>query len=280
VRSIFEFALTIQAWGPNATRQSVQPIKDVGYGIITLIYLLFMYITASVVSSGFDRGGKPARLVESDVRLAVLRQLQQETDQGRRESPPFSIILDLVANDLDNILSREGALSANSSLAMSHKQQAAAACLQKLREKYGNLDPKEGKDYSSRNTSAFSTLLGRTPLGRLGNNSSVTSHMRKASNQSMGASSRRASNQSMRRVTPTQQQQQQQQQRAGQQEGPAAGSRTIPRPPSYMSSVNSTMPSRWAPSVSYPDAVPEVQEQPLNRNERQASFRDRMRHGR
>jgi hypothetical protein len=107
VRSIFEFALTIRAWSPNATRQSLQSTRDVGYGIITILYLGFMYATARVVSSGFDRGGKQARLVESDVRFAILRRLQQETEEGRRESPPFLTILDQVGNDLEAIL-RDG----------------------------------------------------------------------------------------------------------------------------------------------------------------------------
>ncbi|KAI3320304.1 hypothetical protein HD806DRAFT_507139 [Xylariaceae sp. AK1471] len=274
VRSTFEFALTVRASGPSATRRSLQSTKDVGYGIITLLYLGLMYVTARVVSSGFDRGGKQARLVESDVRFAILKRLQRETDEGRRESPPFLTILDQVGNDLDAVL-RDGPQSASSDLSLAHKQQAALSCLRKLREQYGNLDPKEGKDYGSRSASGFSSIFGRgSALGRLRNpsatsNVSLSSDMRRSSNQSMRGNFRRTSNQSMRRVTPTGQP-------ANQGDGaPAPG----PRPPSFMPSVNS-MPSRWAPSVNlYPETVPEAQEIPLDRNEH-PPFRERMRYGR
>ncbi|KAI0532801.1 hypothetical protein GGR58DRAFT_507032 [Xylaria digitata] len=141
IRSIFEFALAIRAWGPYSTRQSLQPVKDVEYGIITLTYLGSMYITAHVISSKFDKGSKGVRLIYSDIRHAVLEQLRGQTENGRQKSPPLMEIANQI--DIDKVL-RDGTLPCNVKMSSARKDRAARLCLRELKAEYGNLDPREG----------------------------------------------------------------------------------------------------------------------------------------
>ncbi|KAI0146246.1 hypothetical protein GGR57DRAFT_516893 [Xylariaceae sp. FL1272] len=253
IRSMFELALTARAAGPDATRQSLMPVKDVGYGVITILYLGCMYITARVISSGFDRGGEQARLVESDVRLAVLKQLQQVTEGGRRSSPPFLEIIDHVSNDLDTLL-RDGPLSANVSLSIAHKQQAAASCFQKLRVQYGSLDPREGRDYAgSRSASGISSFFGRRGdqsrprLSPTNISLGAAAGDRRSSDPVTRGNLRRTSNQSIREPASRRH--------------VSAG--YPPRAPSTVPTMNS-MPSRWAAQVNaYPESVPGGPDVPL-----------------
>ncbi|KAI0902959.1 hypothetical protein F4823DRAFT_637149 [Ustulina deusta] len=239
IRSLFEFALAIRAWGPDSTRQSLQPIKDVGYGIITLIYLGLMYTTAYAVSSRFDRGGKEVRLVESDIRLAVLKRLQQETDEGRRKSRPFAEILDDIVNDLETIL-RDGPLSCGAEISSAHKYQVAQECIQSLRRDYGTLDPREVNNHGSRSASGGSSFFGwRNGSSRPRIPSAVSNQSQGSNNPLIRDRLGKASNSPMGSVAPHIQ--------GG---NPGSGTHAAAsRPPSFMPSMNSA-PSRWAPSVS------------------------------
>ncbi|RWA09621.1 hypothetical protein EKO27_g5483 [Xylaria grammica] len=202
IRSIFEFSLTIRAWGPYSTRQSLQPVKDVGYGVISLIYLGFMYVTKRAISSGFDKGSKEVRLVESVIRLAVLQRLEQQTEDGRLESPPFARILDQIRGDLETILENDP----QAEMSDIHKDRAAKRCLESLEEEYGHLDPREGIHNGSRNTPSLSSFFSRgglSPLRATVPNQRVGSGMRRPSDRSMGENLRRPSNQSMGRAAPS-----------------------------------------------------------------------------
>lgn len=211
-----------------------------------------MYGAAYVVSSEFDQDGREARLVKSDIRVAVLSRLKQETDEGRRDSPPFGSILDKIESDLDTVL-RDGPLSCNLGMSPVHKDQIAKAYVQDIRKQYGNLDPREGKDSDLsrlRNFSSVSTLLG---LG---------SNMRRSANQFMQDNLRRASNQSMHQVTE-----------------PALSASPVQHESLRVNrlgtvlSSQSSRPSRWAPSVSeYTDTVASARPTPLD----QRPFRERM----
>ncbi|KAI0450093.1 hypothetical protein F5B21DRAFT_517694 [Xylaria acuta] len=246
IRSIFEFVLTLRAWGPYSTRQSLQPIKDVGYGIITLVYLGLMYVTAHVVSSGRDKGGREVRFIESDIRDAVLKRLKQEIYEGRLRSPPFVKILDQIGSDLNTIL-RDGPLSGTIETS-AHRDQTAKAYLQSLRRHYGNLDPREGRNNGLGSASIFSGFFSQ----------------RNGSGQLRGSTTKRTQSQPMGQATasappvPTVQ-----------------NGRLAPSRHTAAFSPQPSIPSRWAPSVSvYTETVASAHETPPDRN----SFRERMRH--
>ncbi|KAI1272429.1 hypothetical protein F5Y07DRAFT_379758 [Xylaria sp. FL0933] len=246
VRSIIELALTLRALGPESTRRSLQPIKDVAYGIVSLIYLGLMYFTAYVLSSKFDRGSREARLVESDIRSAVLNQLQEETDDGRRKSRPFGDILDLVGNKLEGVL-RDGPLSCNIEMSSDYKHQIARECLESLRAQYGSLDPKDSANEGSQNSSRISSLFGRQSVH---SRKSLGAGLRPSTDQLLPQASRLPPMPSLTPIAP-------------QRHVNGLGAdihRGVSRSQSLRPSVNST-PSRWAPSVSeYTETIAEVHE--------------------
>ncbi|KAI1737446.1 hypothetical protein F4680DRAFT_214603 [Xylaria scruposa] len=201
IRSIFEFALTIRAWGPYSTRQSLQPIKDVGFGAITLIYLGLMYATAYTASSEHGQGSRDVRLEESDIRRAVLKRLEQDTDEGRLESPPFLNILDQIGSDLETIF-REGPLSCNTGVSPLQKAQIARSYLQHLKKQYSTLNSREGNENGGRNTSNFlSSVLNQWRNFASRSNQGSGPDRRRSANQFVPENSRRTSSQSMRQAT-------------------------------------------------------------------------------
>jgi hypothetical protein len=200
-----------------------------------------MYITARVVSSASDSGSREGRLVESDIRRAILSRLQQVTEEGRRESPPFMDIVDLIRNDLDTILGA-GPLSSEIKMSAAHKNRVAAACLENLSKQYGNLDPRVRMENGSRNTSTVFSFFGRrSGLNRSRDstvmpNPTLGPNIRQSSDRLRREEFKRGSNQyTLQGVSLAQ---------AG-----SSGSSThvaVTRPQSIMTSP----PSRWASSVS------------------------------
>ncbi|KAH7012863.1 hypothetical protein EDB80DRAFT_834464 [Ilyonectria destructans] len=169
-RSISQFALAAQAYGKKYTRQDLLLAKDVSYGLLSMLYLSTMAFLAWSVSTGFDKGGNDARLVQSDIRKHILTKLQTDTNHGRQESPRFEELLQDVSENLDKILD-QGPLSSASTVNRDHKRVVAREYIQHLRAGYGELNPKEGLDFNSlgsRNSSALSSIFSRrlVPNGR------------------------------------------------------------------------------------------------------------------
>lgn len=135
-----------------------------------MLYLSTMAFLAWSVSTGFDKGGNDARLVQSDIRKHILTKLQTDTNHGRQESPRFEELLQDVSENLDKILD-QGSLSSSSTANRDHKRVVAREYIQHLRDGYGELNPKEGLDFNSlgsRNSSALSSIFSRrlVPNGR------------------------------------------------------------------------------------------------------------------
>ncbi|KAI0391101.1 hypothetical protein F5Y17DRAFT_461167 [Xylariaceae sp. FL0594] len=200
--------------------------KDVGYGLIALIYLILMYVKASAVSSG---------------------SFSRRRTKGRRESPPSWTTSP--ATSITSF-SREEALS---DLTPAHKQQP----LRHLRRQESCL----GNDKSS--------------------------HMRNASNRSMGSDASLITSDAPRtspRDAARLRNSYATSRWCGGFKGAERSSAII-----HVHQCQLALPclSRWAPSVHYPDKLPEVQVQTCSPpshctggHERRPSFRDRMRHGR
>ncbi|KAK3319153.1 hypothetical protein B0H66DRAFT_533655 [Apodospora peruviana] len=162
-RSTAEFAIVVNFFNTSATRQSKKVAMDISYGLITFLYISMMYSMAKVAASTFDSGGRQARVVASDVRHFVLTRLDARTNGGRNESPPFEAVLREAEENLDNVLSR-GPLTNGLEIDHAFKLRVAQDCIDQLRAEFVKLDPKEGKDYTSRpasGLSGFKTLLGR-----------------------------------------------------------------------------------------------------------------------
>ncbi|KAF7556184.1 hypothetical protein G7Z17_g1669 [Cylindrodendrum hubeiense] len=161
-RSIAQFALVAQAYGKKYTRQDRLLAKDISYGLLSTMYLLTMAFHAWSISTGFDKGSNDARLVQSDIRKHILTKLQTDTKHGRQQSLPFEELLLNVSESLDAILSQRPQ-SSSSTLNLDQKREVAMEYIRHLRDIYGELDPKDGRDFNSlgsRNSSAFSSIFG------------------------------------------------------------------------------------------------------------------------
>jgi len=102
---------------------------DVSYGLITSLYLLLMAIFAWRVA-GEDLGNEEAMQIQGWIRFKILEQLHLQTNDGRRQSPPFGDILDQVNNDLN---AREPDRSIFTS-------RVGRQCIESLRTQYRNVN--------------------------------------------------------------------------------------------------------------------------------------------
>ncbi|CAM1505509.1 Fc.00g111460.m01.CDS01 [Cosmosporella sp. VM-42] len=150
-RSTSQFAIAIRANGPNVTRQDTLLSRDISHGLLTVLYLMAMSFLAWSVSTGFDKGGRDAGFVQSDVRKYILGKLQVDTNQGRQESPPFGVLLDDATINIEYILDN-GPLSTSSTVNRDHKRAVAQEYIGQLRRDLGEMNPREGRDYNSRSS--------------------------------------------------------------------------------------------------------------------------------
>ncbi|KPM44197.1 hypothetical protein AK830_g2314 [Neonectria ditissima] len=163
-RYILQLAFVAQVYRGAAKRQNQILAKDVSYGALSIFQLISLAFIAWSVTRSFDMGSNDAELVGSDIRNHILETLREETNSGRQQSPRFEDLLRDVENKLDIILAT-GPLSSSLSMERDDKRKAAMECIAHLRARYGELDPKEGKDYSSlgsRNGSALSSIFRKS----------------------------------------------------------------------------------------------------------------------
>ncbi|KAK3687820.1 hypothetical protein B0T22DRAFT_479103 [Podospora appendiculata] len=160
-RSTAEFAIITNVYSSSATRQSTQLAADIAYGLITVLYLAMMCCMAKVAASTFDRGGRQAKMVASDIRQWVLQRLDEVTNGARKESPAFETIIRQAEENLNNVLANGPLTSGLMELNQAYKEQAARDCIALLRGEFGKLNPKEGAEYTSRPATGFSSLFGR-----------------------------------------------------------------------------------------------------------------------
>ena len=116
-----------------------------------------------------NREGHDAQWVESDCRKHILTTLENDTRQGRNESPAFEGLIQDATNNLEKILDT-GPSSTTSTLDRDHKRKIAQDYLESLRAQYGQLNPKEGIDFSNVDprASVLSSVFGGRRSGASG----------------------------------------------------------------------------------------------------------------
>lgn len=156
--------MILRVYNSGATRRSTASTSDVAFGFITFIYLGLMWWTARSVASPRDTGNRDHRRIEANIRAWILKQLDQETSSTRRQSPPFSRLLQDLRNGVDFLLDNE-TLSAGSTMSKEDNKRAAERYIQVLKDEFGRLDPKEGIDYRSRSSPRVPSVLSRKAVG-------------------------------------------------------------------------------------------------------------------
>lgn len=162
-RSTSELIIVSQVYKTTATRQGTKLATDVSYGFLTFLYLVMVCWMASVAASTFDRGGREARMVASDVRRYVLQKLYTSTNGTREQAPPFETVIRDAERNLETMLSK-GPFSRTLDLKYEYKQNAALEYIGQLRAEFGSLGVGEGDNHNSRPAfwsalSAFASML-------------------------------------------------------------------------------------------------------------------------
>lgn len=168
-RSVSQFGLALRANQPDVTRQDTQLARDISYGLLTGLYLAVISYFAFSTTHGYNREGRDAQAIQSDIRKHILTKLHNDTREGRHMSPDFETLYQDAGLKLEGILD-SGPLSTTSTLGPDHKRRVAQEYLEQLKEEYGELNPKEGRDISivdSRPGSVASVFSRKvTPSGR------------------------------------------------------------------------------------------------------------------
>lgn len=144
-RSMAECVLVSLAQTPGIRQSDVQLPYDILYGLLTSLYLTFMYLQALQVSRKNDSGSAEVENIQSDIRTHILEKLRAVTDQKRLEAPPFKIILDQTKDEVTTIL-EAGPLSVNSAMTPDQKRRIAENYIRSLRRQFGHLGPRVGKE--------------------------------------------------------------------------------------------------------------------------------------
>ncbi|KAH8894316.1 hypothetical protein GQ53DRAFT_821401 [Thozetella sp. PMI_491] len=138
-RYLAECVLTWEFLGPV---KDTHLSKDVSYGLLTCMYLIFMYFQMWMKSSKKDTGDPCARNIQSRIRQEIIDKLRANTQDARLPSPEFMHVLDELKIDIDSIL--ESVPSAPSSMSQGDMRDAALRYIGTLSNMYSTLGCREG----------------------------------------------------------------------------------------------------------------------------------------
>ncbi|KAK4225639.1 hypothetical protein QBC38DRAFT_254443 [Podospora fimiseda] len=127
----------------TTTRSDMLFPYDISFGLLTILYLVLMWIQAWQISSKLDMGSKVVSNIQEDIRTAILNQLRKAMDEDpARKPPPFRIILENTLRDLSSIIA-EGPRSGHSTMPPDKKLEVGKQFIEKtLRKNFGHLgDP-------------------------------------------------------------------------------------------------------------------------------------------
>ncbi|KAK4188113.1 hypothetical protein QBC35DRAFT_383282 [Podospora australis] len=119
---------------------------DIAYGLLSVFYLLSMWLLARQSAKVFDPDGTRESLVMSEIRFAILQMLEKETSHGKTQSPPFHEVLQEVSEKLEEALNNGPLASSLATLSPHYKRQAAVNCLEELARTYEGVTPRYGTD--------------------------------------------------------------------------------------------------------------------------------------
>ncbi|RSL64289.1 hypothetical protein CEP54_004783 [Fusarium duplospermum] len=170
VRSVLQFAVVIRTYMPGNTRQDTLLFKDVSEGLLSVLYFSTMAWLAWDITSGKVQEHSVTRPVKGEVRKYILDELNDGTSHGRTLAPPFREVLDKAERNLDDVLEMS---FETLNTPREEQKELARRYIRFLRTKFGNLNPREGKFFSSvenRNISAI-TNFTENAFGNFGRRS-------------------------------------------------------------------------------------------------------------
>ncbi|KAJ4125179.1 hypothetical protein NW754_013465 [Fusarium falciforme] len=170
IRSILQFAVVIRTYMPGNTRQDTLLFKDVSEGLLSVLYFSVMAWLAWDITSGKVQEHAVTRPVKGEVRKYILKELNNGTSHGRTLAPPFREVLDKTELNLDKVLEMS---FETLNTPREEQRKLARQYIRFLRNKFGTLNPREGRFFSSienRNISAI-TNFTESAFGNLGRRS-------------------------------------------------------------------------------------------------------------
>lgn len=155
---------------PGNTRQDTLLFKDVSEGLVSVLYFSVMAWLAWDITSGKVQEHSITRPVKGEVRKYILDELNDGTSHGRTLAPPFREVLDKTERNLDEVLEMS---FETLNTPREEQRKLARQYIRFLRNKFGTLNPREGRFFSSienRNISAI-TNFTESAFGNLGRRS-------------------------------------------------------------------------------------------------------------
>lgn len=110
VRCLFEVAIDGASASARYDPHTVRLVFDIGYGLLTTLFLLSMAALSRKVASPSDKAGHDANRVRANVRWCILNELEERTQGRRRASPELRRVLIEVKDDIPDLIQR-GAIS-------------------------------------------------------------------------------------------------------------------------------------------------------------------------
>ncbi|KAK4447449.1 hypothetical protein QBC34DRAFT_427211 [Podospora aff. communis PSN243] len=163
-RSMSECILVAMVHNGSLLRIAAQVSYDIAYGVLTCVYLAFMYLQACQLVSKLDMGAEPAEKVRSDVRAWILDRLRTVTQNHVLTAPALSSILDEASAELAQIL-EHGPLSLASDLTAEKKTKVARDYVKQLRRESPRFVP-QPKTMPDLPQLASNGRIRRVPVGR------------------------------------------------------------------------------------------------------------------
>ncbi|KAK4169556.1 hypothetical protein QBC43DRAFT_307974 [Cladorrhinum sp. PSN259] len=165
-RSVAECAIAFQThMSVNTRRADLQLRYDIVYGLMTTLYLLFMYLQARQYMAHLDEGSTDAEKVRSDIQTEILARLENKTAKKKITAPPLRAVIGEVQQNLEGVLRNPNVLSANLRMPLDQKRKVAESFLTTLLKKDGHLgevQPDEGTTQQSPAKNRSST--GASPI--------------------------------------------------------------------------------------------------------------------
>lgn len=119
-------------------------MQDIGHGIFTALFLIFVARHAQIVSRSYDRHGHTVTLIAECTRGYILQVLDQKTRGGRDAAPVFRELISEIENEIRAKPLLVEKLTSDLSMDTTGKTKAVQDCLAELKRTYGDLNPKGG----------------------------------------------------------------------------------------------------------------------------------------
>jgi len=96
IRCVLEFTLNIFYSSHKLRPKTVYIVFDIGYGLLSTLFLVCMALFAHIVADKSRRGGHNHLQIEANVRLYIINKLRSLTNNGHQNTPEMRTVLNQI----------------------------------------------------------------------------------------------------------------------------------------------------------------------------------------